>query len=82
MATKKRWKESSEKGRNQEGREKGRNEESRKEEISRTSRSRQVPSTGAHKHLRPMRPCIRNDETFKRSSSFLFAFLTCVPSVA
>src|SRR6185437_10527646 len=69
------WKESGrQEGRNQEGREEGRRQESRKEEITQTSRLQQVPSTGAQKHMRPMRPCKRNDETFKRSSSFLFLF--------
>jgi hypothetical protein len=37
-----------------------------------TKRLQQQPSTGEKKHLRPTGPCKRNDETFKRSSSFLF----------
>src|ERR1051325_3647037 len=79
-ANKKRWKEGREEGRSQEGRSQEGHQESRKEEITRTSRLQHEPSTGAHKHLRPKGPCERNDETFKRSSSFLFAFRDIGPA--
>ena len=73
MATKKGGKKAAKKGGAKKAAKEGRrNQESRKEEITRTSRLQHEPSTGAHKHLRPTRPCKRNDETFKRSSSFLF----------
>ena len=70
MATKKGGKKSSEKGGPKKAAKKG-GQEGSQEEIVRTSRFQQQPSTGAHKHLRPAGPFKRNDEHFKRSSSFL-----------
>jgi len=75
MATKKGGKKAGKKGGGKKGGgKKGGTKKGREEEITRTSRLQYEPSTGAQKHLRPTRPCKRNDETFKRSSSFLFIF--------
>ncbi len=72
MATKKGGKKAAKKG-GQEGSKEGRKEGSQ-EEIVRTGTFQQQPSTGAHKLLRPAWPFKRNDEHFKRNSSFLLYF--------
>ena len=56
---------------------KGSQEESSQEEIVRTRTFQQQPSTGAHKFLRPAWPFKRNDEYFKRNSSFLLYLRSC-----